>query len=81
MDHPAEGLFLGTIPIALGTIVYMMAQVVVLDHKQEWAVYVTWALWWLDVLIALLSSTALPIIMYVAKDVKSYSNVIQDASP
>jgi hypothetical protein len=64
--HPVEGIFVGTIPVAMATIIYMLTQVVVIDHNGEWAKYLAWALWWINVFLAVLSCFGMPIIMYVS---------------
>ena len=63
--HPVQSLFLGTFPMGLATIVNMVVFVCV-AHWGTWAITLAWALWWIDVAIAVATCMCLPfVIMHV----------------
>lgn len=63
LRHSSQSLFLGTIPMALATIVNATVIIVVPKYGQ-WARDLSWALWWIDVSLTLLSVFGIPIIMF-----------------
>lgn len=48
LRHPVQSLFLGTVPMGFATIVNMFV-VGCVPVWGGWAVYVAWAMWWVDV--------------------------------
>ena len=60
--HPSQSLFLGTIPMALATLVNATVLIAVPAYGQ-WARDLAWALWWLDVLLTLLCTFGMPLVM------------------
>ena len=65
LRHPVQSLFLGTIPMALATIVNATI-IIVVPRYGDWAVQLSWALWWLDLLLSCLSVVGLPLLMFQA---------------
>jgi len=61
--HPAQSLFLGTFPMGLATIINGIVLIVVPTYG-NWAVQLAWALWWLDVVISLVSCFGVPMVMF-----------------
>ena len=62
--HPTQSLFLGTFPMGLCTIINMVVFICVpvWDH---WAITLAWALWWIDVVVAIAICFYLPFILSV----------------
>ena len=61
IKHPSQSLFLGCIPMGLATIVKMMV-----FECARWghgAIYLTWAFWWADVLVACACSLIIPFVI------------------
>lgn len=67
LRHPAQSLFLGTIPMALSTIVNSTV-VVVVPKYGTWAADLCWALWWIDVAITVLTVFGVPLLMFQVHD-------------
>ncbi|KAI0877161.1 sulfite transporter Ssu1 [Hypoxylon argillaceum] len=64
LNHSVQSLFLGTIPMGLATIINMIIFVIV-PAWGDWAVILAWALWWVDVVLAIATNFYLPfVIMY-----------------
>lgn len=61
--HPAQSLFLGTWPMALGTIVNMVVYSIVPAWGDDW-VYLAWALWWVQTVVSLLVAIGLPFLQF-----------------
>ena len=61
--HSSQSLFLGTIPMGLATIVNATV-IIAVPKFGQWAVDVSWALWWVDVLLTLLSVSVVPLLMF-----------------
>jgi len=59
LNHPAQSLFIGTLPMGLATIVNATALIMVPAYG-SWAVNLTFALYWLDVLLTLFSIFVVP---------------------
>ena len=62
--HPAQSLFLGTFPAGFATIVNMVVYVCVPAWGKPF-VQLAWALWWMDVILAVAVCLYLPFVMYV----------------
>ena len=62
LEHPQQSLFLGTVPMGLATIVN--ATVLIAVPKYDWAVNLSWALWWADVFLTVLCIVVVPLIMF-----------------
>lgn len=62
--HSQQSLFLGTLPMGLATIISMIVYVCVPVWGTAW-VYLAWTLWWIDVVISLLTCYGLPFILFV----------------
>lgn len=62
--HPAQSLFLGTLPMGLATIINMFCFVCV-PAWGSWASYFAWGLWIVDSIISVATCLAIPFIMYV----------------
>ncbi|EPE09986.1 c4-dicarboxylate transporter malic acid transport [Ophiostoma piceae UAMH 11346] len=61
IKHPSQSLFLGCIPMGFATIVKMMV-----FECARWgrgAIYLTWAFWWADVLVACACSLIIPFVI------------------
>ncbi|KAI9747521.1 MAG: Aspartokinase, partial [Chaenotheca gracillima] len=67
--HPAQSLFLGTFPMGLATIVNMIVFVCVPAWGTP-AVYLAWALWWVDVVIAVFTCFYLPFVIMSVHNVE-----------
>lgn len=64
VTHPAQSLFLGTLPMGLATIVNMFVFVCV-PAWGEWAAYFAWAMWIADAIVSVLTCFGIPFIMSV----------------
>ncbi|KAI2713043.1 hypothetical protein CBS147354_7854 [Penicillium roqueforti] len=62
VTHPAQSLFLGTLPMGLATIVNMFCFVCV-PAWGEWAAYFAWAMWIADAVISVLTCFGVPFIV------------------
>ena len=63
--HPTQSLFLGTFPMGLATIVNMIVYVCVPAWGTR-AIRLAWALWWIDVVIAVTVCFWMPFVLCVA---------------
>jgi len=63
LRHPAQSLFLGTIPMALATIVNATVLIAVPMYGR-WAAHLCWALWWVDVALSVASTFGIPLLMF-----------------
>ena len=63
LQHPVQSLFLGTLPMGLATIVNATVLIAVPAYGY-WAVELSWALWWLDVLLTVACCFGVPIVMF-----------------
>ena len=63
MTHPAQSLFLGTLPMGFATIINMFCFVCV-PAWGEWASYFAWAMWIIDAVVSVLTCFGIPFIMY-----------------
>ena len=63
LAHPSQSLFLGTVPMALATIVNGTALIAVPEYGQ-WARDLSWALWWVDVALTVASVAVVPLLMF-----------------
>ncbi|KIH93028.1 C4-dicarboxylate transporter/malic acid transport protein [Sporothrix brasiliensis 5110] len=61
IKHPSQSLFLGCIPMAFSTIVTMMA--LVCTTWGNWAIYLIWAFWWVDVFGSCACSLIIPFVI------------------
>lgn len=61
--HPTQCMFLGTFPMGLATIVNGTVLMVV-PRFGQWAVTLSWSLWWIDVALTVLSVIVIPILMF-----------------
>ncbi|EFX03431.1 flavodoxin and radical sam domain containing protein [Grosmannia clavigera kw1407] len=61
IKHPAQSLFLGCIPMGFATIINML--VFVCARWGNWAIYLAWGLWWVDVAMSCVTSLTIPFIM------------------
>ncbi|KAM0202596.1 hypothetical protein ACHAPQ_004731 [Fusarium lateritium] len=59
LRHPAQAVFLGAIPVGLATIINMIVFVCV-PAWGERAVHLAWALWWVDIVMAMACSFYIP---------------------
>ncbi|EXK42951.1 hypothetical protein FOXG_01481 [Fusarium oxysporum f. sp. lycopersici 4287] len=59
LRHPAQAVFLGTIPVGFATIINMIVFVCV-PAWGDWAANFAWALWWIDVVMATACSLYIP---------------------
>ncbi|KAH8904686.1 hypothetical protein BR93DRAFT_829748 [Coniochaeta sp. PMI_546] len=64
VKHPVQSLFLGTFPMGLATIINMIVFVCV-PAWGTWAAHLAWALWWVDVVLALATNLYLPFVIIV----------------
>ncbi|BCS17543.1 TDT family transporter [Aspergillus puulaauensis] len=64
--HPAQSLFLGTLPMGFATIVNMFVFVCV-PAWGEWAAYFAWAMWIADAIVSVLTCFGIPFIMMTRK--------------
>lgn len=62
--HPTQSLFLGTFPMGFATIVNMFVFVCV-PAWGPWAVTMAWAMWWVDVVVAVAICFYIPFVMCV----------------
>lgn len=65
--HPTQSLFLGTFPMGFATIVNMFVFVCV-PAWGPWAPAMAWAMWWVDVVVAVAICFYIPFVMYVSLD-------------
>lgn len=65
LRHPVQSLFLGTIPMALATIGNATV-IIVVPRYGNWAVQLSWSIWWLDLLLSCSSVIGLPLLMFQA---------------
>lgn len=63
LHHPVQSMFIGTFPMALSTIVSSLVLMVV-PEVGTWAKDLAWVLWWINVVLALLSCMGIPFIMF-----------------
>jgi len=61
--HPTQSLYLGTIPMGLATIVNATV-VIAVPRYGAWVLYLTWALWWVDVALTVISVVGVPLLMF-----------------
>ena len=61
--HSSQSLFLGTVPMGLSTIVNATV-IIAVPKFGQWAIHLSWALWWVDVLLTILSVFAVPLLMF-----------------
>lgn len=66
LEHPQQSLFLGTVPMGLATIVN--ATVLIAVPKYDWAVNLSWFLWWADVFLTVLCIVVVPLVMFQLHD-------------
>lgn len=66
VTHPAQSLFLGTLPMGFATIINMFCFVCV-PAWGEWANYFAWAMWIIDAVASVLTCFGVPFIMYVPR--------------
>ncbi|KAF5027327.1 hypothetical protein F66182_571 [Fusarium sp. NRRL 66182] len=59
LRHPAQAVFLGTIPVGFATIINMIVFVCV-PAWGDWAARFAWALWWIDVVMATACNLYIP---------------------
>jgi tellurite resistance protein TehA-like permease len=64
LRHPVQSLFLGTLPMGFATLVNMFVAICV-PAWGEWAVYIAWGMWWINVCVSLACCLGLPFQMYV----------------
>ncbi|OIW34242.1 hypothetical protein CONLIGDRAFT_566654 [Coniochaeta ligniaria NRRL 30616] len=69
VNHPVQSLFLGTFPMGLATIINMIVFVCV-PVWGNWAAYLAWALWWVDVVCALATNLYLPFVIIMKHEAK-----------
>lgn len=65
LRHPMQSLFLGCCPMGLTTLINNFIFVCIEDAgwTSPWAPYFAWALWWIDVVMAVACSCGLPFLM------------------
>ncbi|EME89765.1 uncharacterized protein MYCFIDRAFT_118781, partial [Pseudocercospora fijiensis CIRAD86] len=74
--HPAQSLFLGTLPMGLATIINMLVFVCVPKFGGEfWKL--AWALWWIDAAISLACCLYLPFILYANRCMTKHQHSVQ----
>ncbi|KAH7048471.1 voltage-dependent anion channel [Macrophomina phaseolina] len=62
--HPVQSLFLGCCPMGLTTVINMFIFVCIEDAGWgKWASNLAWALWWVDVVMAVACSCGLPFLL------------------
>ena len=61
--HSAQSMFLGTIPMGLATIINATVLIAVPQYG-EWAKVVAQALWWIDVVLSVMTSFGVPFLMF-----------------
>ncbi|KAH7189126.1 voltage-dependent anion channel [Fusarium flagelliforme] len=59
LRHPAQAVFLGTIPVGLATIINMIVFVCVPAWGDK-AAHLAWALWWIDIVMAMSCNLYIP---------------------
>ncbi|KAF4455257.1 hypothetical protein F53441_2407 [Fusarium austroafricanum] len=59
LRHPAQAVFLGTIPVGFATIINMIVFACV-PAWGNWAANFAWALWWIDVVMAVACNLYIP---------------------
>ncbi|KAL5604817.1 hypothetical protein BROUX41_001845 [Berkeleyomyces rouxiae] len=59
--HPVQSLFLGTFPMGLSTIINMLA--LSCSHWGKWLAYTAWALWWVNVVLAVATCVGIPFVV------------------
>ena len=64
LQHPTQSLFLGTLPMGLATVVNATVILAVPYISQSWIITAAWALWWIDVVLSLLSCIGIPLLMF-----------------
>jgi tellurite resistance protein TehA-like permease len=62
VTHPAQSLFLGTLPMGFATIINMFCFVCV-PSWGPWASYFAWGMWILDAVVSVLTCFGIPFIM------------------
>ena len=63
LGHSAQSLIVGTIPMVLATIVNATVVIAVPSYGQ-WATDLAWTLWWIDVVLSVLSTFGVPLLMF-----------------
>jgi tellurite resistance protein TehA-like permease len=63
LQHPVQSLFIGTFPMGLATIVNATALIAVPAYG-DWAVELTFALWWIDAILSVLSCYGITFLMF-----------------
>ena len=61
--HSAQSMFFGTLPMGLGTIVSATVLIMVPPYGR-WAVNLAWSLWWIELILTVLSCFGIPFIMF-----------------
>ncbi|KYK59462.1 hypothetical protein DCS_00592 [Drechmeria coniospora] len=61
ISHPGQSLFLGCVPMAFATIINMM--ILSCASWGHWLVYLAWAFWGVDVILALASCISMPFVV------------------
>ena len=68
LRHPQQNLFLGTIPTGLATLINMTVLVCVPVWGQGMATF-AWVLWWIDIVLAVMSCFYMTLMVYVFRAV------------
>lgn len=76
ITHPAQSLFLGTLPMGFATIINMFCFVCV-PVWGEWASYFAWVMWIIDAAVSVLTCFGIPFIMYVHQPTNQPTNPTQ----
>jgi C4-dicarboxylate transporter/malic acid transport protein len=63
-----QSLFLGTFPMGLATIVNGIVLIAV-PHYGQWAIDLAWTLWWIDVVLSLITCLGMPAVIFSHHDV------------
>ncbi|KAK9816229.1 hypothetical protein WJX74_008920 [Apatococcus lobatus] len=63
LHHPVQSMFIGTFPMGLSTIISSIVLMAV-PEVGTWAKDLAWVLWWINVVLALLSCMGIPFIMF-----------------
>lgn len=63
IKHPAQTMFLGTIPMGLATIINATVLIAV-PRYGEWAKVIAQVLWWIDVMLSVMTSFGVPFLMF-----------------
>ncbi|PTU16887.1 hypothetical protein P175DRAFT_0541584 [Aspergillus ochraceoroseus IBT 24754] len=74
VTHPAQSLFLGTLPMGFATIINMFCFVCV-PAWGEWARYFAWAMWIVDAVVSVLTCFGIPFVMMTRKTEISLSSM------